>query len=92
MEDGYTLIDECQLEGAVMVLQRYAHHLKKHVINAVKNYESTDLDRADFLADVQYALDNAGTVSQTAQMIVEGLKAMRVEVAPIFAKAQEDEQ
>lgn len=86
-----TIIDECQMEGAIIVLQRYAHHLKKHLRNAVTNYESTDFDQVAFLADVAYALDNADVVMQTAEMIKETLKAMRAEVSPIFNDNQEGE-
>ncbi len=84
-----TIIDQFQLEGAVSVMQRYAKHLKKHVMNATYNYESTDFDKVDFLADVACALDNANLVIQAAKTIKKTLKLMRAEVSPIFKKEDE---
>lgn len=86
-----TIIDECQLEGAIIVMQRYAHHLEKHLRNAVDNYESTDFDQVSFLADVGYSLDNLDVIVTTAEVIRDNLKAMRAEVSPIFNE-QEDDQ
>lgn len=86
-----TIIDECQMEGAAIIMQRYAHHLKKHLHNAVTNYESSDFDHTSFLADVQYALDNADVAIETAELVKATLKKMRAEVSPIFEE-KEDEQ
>ena len=94
MKKEITILDECQMEGAVIILQRYAHHLKRHMNQVVRNYESTDFDKTQFLADVAYALDNADVVKVAVETITSILTTMRAEVAPIFdiENEQEDEQ
>ena len=85
-----TVLDECQMEGAIVVMQRYAHHLKKHLRNAVTNYECTDFDHVAFLADVGYALENVDVIVTTAGVIRDTLKAMRADVSPIFDEKEDE--
>jgi hypothetical protein len=86
-----TIQDMCLLEGAASVAKRYADHLHKHVGDIIVNYDGTDFDRAAFLADVAYALDNINVVVETAETIKGVIKAMRAEVSEIF-NSEEDEQ
>ncbi len=90
METGFTIKDLCQLEGAIIVLQRYAKHLRKHTRNAIDNYESSDFDEVAFLEDVGYARDNASVIAQTREIIESSLNSMRAEVAPTFKEDKED--
>ena len=89
MKEELTILDLFKLEGAATVLERYAQHLNKNVQSATINYESTDFDRAAFLADIAYALDNVNVVTQAAMVIKETLKTMRAEVSGIFNKEEE---
>ena len=86
-----TILDECKMEGAAIIMQRYAHYLRKHLHNAVTNYESTDFDKTQFLADVAYALENADVVKVAVETITSILTTMRAEVAPIFDNENEQE-
>ena len=83
-KEELTILDLFKLEGATGVLTRYAQHLSKNVLSATINYESTDFDRATFLADVAYALDNVNVVTQAAMVIKETLMTMRAEVSENF--------
>ena len=72
------------MEGAVAVMRRYASHTVQKVDAVVRNYEASDFDETEFLADVAYALTNADVVIATANTVKEKLKALRAEVSPLF--------
>ena len=89
MKDEMTIQDEFSLEGAVVILARYAQHLRQNVDKVVSNYEATDFDREQFLADVAYAISNADVLKTAAKTITAVLMKMRAEVAEIFKKEVE---
>lgn len=82
--EDFSTHDEFLLEGAVAILQRYARHLQKNVRKVVVNYEATDFDEVQFLADAAYALDNADVVKVAAETIDNCVRKMRTEVRPEF--------
>lgn len=91
MENGeLSILDDCKLEGGAIVMERYAHYLKGHLKQIVENYESTDFNRDSFLAEVDYALDNANTIIEIANMTKEIVTAMRAEISPIFKDNKEN--
>lgn len=79
-KEELTTTDIAQLLGAAKLIKKYAHHLSKHVDAAVTNFESTDCDHVQFLADTQYILDNCGVIDDCTLMVKKAIRKMNMQI------------